>query len=277
MNYEKDLIHWIKERERVRVKREVEKRPPPWTGDAIIAHTRFCNIRREDDKVTRWIKNNWRDPNSTHPNLAFSMALARVVNWPDTLERIGFPYTWDPSKFVEDMTTLSAGGSKKIWTGAYMVTGGFSKGGESKQTIIARVLSRAHLNCREIDPALSLKQIYEAVRLTDGLGTFLSAQVVADIKYAAPYYQEAYDWWTFCAPGPGSSMGLNFLHGRPPKLTVPTERFSDEVNFLRGWVQSQLGEELTAHDMQNCLCEFSKYVRIKYFKGRAKAHYQENS
>ena len=264
-----DLLHWINEREIVRLKREAGE-PKPWSKDPILQTTRFCNVRREDDKVTRWIKTNWRDPFSSSPQLAFSMCLARVVNWPDTLTRLGFPHTWDPASFVAKMDSLSSGGRQKIWGGAYMVTGGYSKGGETKQVIMARVLDKAHENCLDIVFAGSLKEAFDTVSRTPGLGTFLAAQVVADLKYTPLLPRSLPDWETFCAPGPGSTMGLNFLHGRDPKKGISERQFSEEVNALRVWLHRQYFVELTAHDTQNCLCEFSKYVRIKYLGGRPK-------
>lgn len=266
-----DLLHWISERERVRYAKEVVGLPPPWSLDPIIQTTRFCNVHREDDKVTRWIKTNWRDPFSSSPQLAFSMCLARVVNWPDTLTHLGFPHTWDPASFVAKMDSLSSGGSRKIWGGAYMVTGGYSKGGETKQVIMSRVLDAAYKNVRNIGPGDCLQDAFLDIAETPGLGTFLAAQVVADLKYT-PLLEGAHDFWTFCAPGPGSTMGLNFLHGRPPTKGISEKQFSEEVNDLRLWLRGH-GIELTAHDTQNCLCEFSKYVRIKYLNGRAKTGY----
>lgn len=270
--YEDDLIRWITERERVRQNKETLRIPPPWTTDPIVANTRFCNVHREDDKVTKWIKENWRDPYSDHPHLAFAMCLARVINWPPTLLRLGFPVTWSRRSFVAAMDSASAGGKNKIWTAAYMVTGGFSKGGETKQEIIGRVLDDAYRRTPAIIQGATLQEAFDVIHSVKGLGTFLSAQVVADLKYT-PLLASASDWWTFCASGPGSTMGLNFLHGRPPAKSIPEKQFRMEVAGVRRIIQEATGMKLTAHDAQNCLCEFSKYVRIKYFKGHGKAHY----
>jgi len=269
-----DFYYWIDEREAVRLRREVEKLPKPWSTDPIFQTVRFCNIRREDDKVTKWIASNWREPHSTSNNLAFSMCLARIVNWPPTLEQLGFPSQWHPTHFVAKMTALSGGGSNKIWGGAYMVTGGYSAGGETKQVIMARVLEDAFRRTRPGTLSLnSLTSAFDDISQTKGLGTFLSAQVIADLKYT-PLLQHAVDWWEFCAPGPGSTMGLNFLANRPPTQAIDEARFTYEVNRLFDPIFEGTGYRLTAHDIQNCLCEFSKYVRIKYLGGRAKTSFR---
>lgn len=274
MAYEGDLYRWIREREKIRLAREVEKLPPPWTHDPVMRTTRFCNIRREDDKVTRWIKINWRDPYKFHPHLAFAMCVARVVNLPESLEYLGFPEVWAHDRFVTKMDTLSDGGRNKIWTAAYMVTGGYSKGGETKQEIMARVLDDAYPHAKRVHHDMSLEEAHKEISRTSGLGTFLAAQVIADLKYT-PLLCDSTDWWSFCSPGPGSTMGLNLLAGRDPKKYLTPAQFSQEVNLLRPIIQERTGYDLTAHDTQNCLCEFSKYVRIKYLGGRAKTQFKE--
>lgn len=269
--YINDLLSWIQLRENARFRKE-RGDPKPWSTDPILQTTRFCNVHREDDKVTKWLRTNWYEKHADSPSLAFSACLARVVNWPTTLGILGFPETWSPTAFIEKMTAASGGGSRKVWGGAYMVTGGYSAGGENKQTIMARVLDAAFKPVSLIKNDYSLKDAYLAVQTAPGLGSFLAAQVIADLKYT-PLLSQSEDWQTFCAPGPGSTMGLNFLHSRPPTKGISEKQFSQEVNSLSDWLRENHGIDLTAHDTQNCLCEFSKYMRIKYFNGRAKTGY----
>lgn len=265
-------LYWIREREEIRRKKEELKLPAPWSTDSIFQSTRFTNVHREDDKVTRWIKHNWRDPYATHPNLAFAMCLARCVNLPETLTYLEFPEVWDEGRFIHRMDRLSQAG-RKVWTSAYMVTGGYSEGGETKQQIMGRVLTDAYGRAKRIKQDMGLHEAQAILEGIKGMGTFLCAQVVADLKYT-PLLAKAVDWGEFCAPGPGSTMGLNFLAGREQYKTINTITFMKEVNRLRPLIKQETGFDLTAHDTQNCLCEFSKYVRIKYLGGKAKTGYQ---
>lgn len=265
-----DLAYWIQERELVATRKALGE-PKPWSDDPIFQSTRFTNVRREDDKVTIWIKENWRDPYRLDPNLAFGMCLARVVNLPETLEALGFPTRWSPTEFIDTIARLGAGG-RKVWTSAYMVTGGYSEGGESKQQIMARVLDKAYVNAAKIKKGDTLQTASDILQLTPGLGTFLAAQVVADLKYT-PLLAGAVDKWTYCAPGPGSTMGLNFLHGRDRNKSIGEKQFQKEVNDLADKLMDDGVVVLDAHDTQNCLCEFSKYIRIRDYGGRAKTGY----
>jgi len=272
MNYLDDLLFWVNERERIRIKKN-RGDPQPWTDDPILQEYRFCNVHREDDKVTQWIRDNWLRPNQHRPTLPFAACVARMVNLPETLEELGYPHKWDPNHFIEILKNRKERG-EKVWTSAYMITGGFSKGGESKEVIIARVLSQAHENLMNI-PIIggdTLAGAAEKIKCS-GIGTFLSAQVVADLKYLEPLHW-ATDWHTWCAPGPGSTMGLNFLHGRNPLTSINADQFIKEVNQVRSIISSSLNTTLCAQNTQNCLCEFSKYVRAKHFNKRLKTKYR---
>ncbi len=84
------LLYWITERESIRRRREAGE-PAPWTSDPVLRDYRFCNVRRENDAVTRHIAARWRAPHADDPHLWFAMAVARFINWPDTLDELGFP------------------------------------------------------------------------------------------------------------------------------------------------------------------------------------------
>ena len=57
------LVYWITEREAVR-KRRADGDPPPWSDDRIFQR-KFCNVERERDAVSVWIREHWRDPTAT--------------------------------------------------------------------------------------------------------------------------------------------------------------------------------------------------------------------
>jgi hypothetical protein len=109
-----------------------------------------------------------------------------------------------------------------------------------------------------------------------GMGSFLAAQVVADVKYT-PLLAGATDWHIWAAPGPGSQRGLNRLVGR--EVTAPWKAAAEWLGYLH-LVRSELNtclpakwEPFHAQDVQNCLCEFDKYTRAKNGEGRPKQLY----
>jgi hypothetical protein len=69
-------------------------KPKPWTDDPILQSYRFCNVYRELDTVTIWIDENIRQRSANHKNLWFMLAIARRINWPDTLEELLADKRW---------------------------------------------------------------------------------------------------------------------------------------------------------------------------------------
>ena len=226
--------------------------------------------------MTRWIHTNWLHRNRHPDTIAFAMCVARMVNWPETLSELGFPDDgeWDPAHFIKALGDRKARGDK-VWTSAYMITGGYSAGGESKEVIIARVLDRVHSRLHHYQTKINqddtLASAWEKVQ-SPGIGSFLAAQVIADLKHVYPLLR-AKDWNFWCAVGPGSTKGLNFLYDRPQEHTIKQDVFINEVNEIRE-VLRNAGWVLDAQNVQNCLCEFHKYVKIRYYGGRAKSGYR---
>ena len=267
-----ELIYWVTEREEIRLKKEAGE-PRPWTNDPILAAYRFCNVNRDDDTVTRWIHTNWSIPHFKHQGLAFALTVARMVNLPSTLEALGYPLYWDRNHFINTIRELKADGAK-VWTSAYMITGGYSEGGEDKETIIARVLDQVNekLLSRPVHYKDTLAVAADRVK-SPGIGTFLSAQVVADLK-RTPQLWDAPDWMTWCGVGPGSTIGLNILYDRPLTAALGANQFIREVNEVRERIRVETGLNLCAQNTQNCLCEFNKYYRTKHLVYRPKSGYR---
>jgi hypothetical protein len=80
-----------------------------------------------------------------------------------------------------------------------------------------------------------LAYFHEQLIKFDGLGSFIAAQVIADLKYIEPF-KFAIDWWTFAASGPGSRRGLN-------RVARPTQ--SVDANWIEGVWREALKELLS--------------------------------
>lgn len=242
------FVWFVKEREAIRVKKESGE-PKPWTNDLTLQQYRFCNIRRQDDKVSRWIFDNWIQPYEFHPLIVEAIVVARMINWPDTLAEIGFPdESQDWTEYAGRIRARINRG-EKTWTGAYMITA--EHDGTLKEVSVCRTVA-AVKNLTLINHCY--KAWMELQRLPR-IGSFMAAQFVADLK-RTHVLGRAPDAWDFCAPGPGSQRGLNYVLNTPNKEWKQSE-FNMEVNKLQGYMPFLLD----AQNTQNCLCEFAKYVR----------------
>lgn len=260
--------YFVAERWRIHIAKDEEKLPAPWTTDPILQKYRFCNVMREHDKVTKWIAANWRNPNRINPMLPFNMAVARLINYPPTLEEIGYSYFWTPEQSgrMRNIIKDRQNRGDKCFSSAYMVTGTESKGME-KVDFVLLILNRLW----EVYPRMkfnSLEEFANSVQVK-GISSFLSGQIVADVKYT-PWLKQAPDWWTWSTPGPGSIRGLNRLWNLPIERQMNGGEFQDRMQIV-GAVG--LGLAIHFQDLQNCLCEFDKYCRVKFGQGQPKQLY----
>lgn len=243
-----DMRYYMIERENVRELKELGK-PKPWTDDPILRRYRFCNVRRNDDKVSRWIYENWIAPNEGSHSLVQAIILARMVNWPDTLEEIGFPEPWDEDKVAQAIRARMDRGDK-TWTGAYMITA--ESNGNPKEVSVCKTVSESQW----LILPYSCIDAWKALKTLSRVGSFMAAQFVADLKRTY-ILGNAVDRDVFCAPGPGSMKGLNLLLGLDLYTNWSQPAFQKEVNELK----DVLPYQLDAQDIQNNLCEFYKYCR----------------
>lgn len=306
--------YWVNERHTIYLRRagtptELERRQVPfrdcndgfYTDDPILREYRFCNVFRELDRVTVWIRKNIREPYADHPNLWLMLAIARTINWPDTLDHImkmgAWPdkQTWRPAR-ISGVLDEWAGTGKKIYTGAYMIRAESDKSKYwyhwTKQRYIAEIVIgrlwegrldwMSYLDKSAQPDSLSpyTPTLHGAWSMFQdpwyiGWGPFMAYQVVVDMRHTR-YLCEASDINTFAALGPGSKRGLNRLKGLPVNaplsqdegLGLMRDLWASQEQYRAPWVP-----EIELSDIQNCLCEFDKYMRAKLGEGRPRAKY----
>jgi len=277
------LTGFIVARHGVYVNRQLGK-PKPWTNDLILRQYRFCNVYRELDKVTKWIARNWRTPNQDDPHLWFAMLVARYINEPDTLKELGYPVPWNLKLWLRAVEYRKSIG-QNVFNAAYIIpptagsrTGGTTVGGP-KHEALGRFFTYFWEHRNEMKPAKdqALADYADKLCTVPGMGRFFAGQIIADLKYV-PILKKSPDWWTFAVSGPGSRRGLNRVLGRPVNQTWKEIEWFGELTSLRGAVSTVIKnvaamDAIHAQDMQNCLCEFDKYMRVKLGEGRPKQKY----
>lgn len=272
-----DLSKFIVARHQVYENRMAGK--TPWTKDPILATYRFCNVYRELDRVTIWIGQNWRAQLADSPDLWFWMVVARLVNHPPTLEDLGPPGDWDAGAFVRVLEQRAKAG-QRVYNPAYIVSTN-GRAMPKARYLAEQVLTPMWRTRRDVDPRPGdTLQVWHGI-LTNfqGMGSFMAAQVVADVKNAPKGTNPltvASDWRTWAAPGPGSLRGMSRVMGLSHLDKMPTtvwsacmERLRPQVNE-RIWDSPLMMRPLHAQDLQNCLCEFDKYERVRTGQGKPK-------
>ena len=255
------LIRWVQLRELARTEGA--------SKDPYIDNYRYCNVRRQDDRVTKFVRG-WLEPYEDHPALIANTLMARLFNNPTTLQRLGFMETWDPLHVYITTNEMKAH-ELRIFNPAYIVSTN------------GRKMDKVEYLCTEVLPQVfeasklrypDLEDTWRALTRLNGVGSFMAAQVVADLKYTSGW-RKAADWWTFVAPGPGSMRGMNRLRGLEANAQKYNQKaFSMYIQPVRSIIEGGTGIALCAQDTQNCLCEFDKYMRLVSGEGTPKQKYK---
>jgi hypothetical protein len=238
-NLEK-LIYWINERQKIYDLRASGKKAP-WTEDKILRNFHFCNVHREDDRGTKEIHAVRMQMDVPLHQLPAFYTMARLFNKASTAMLYAQGGT-GPVRANRDR------GGVNFHTAYVVSTCGVSM---DKLDYVDRVIGDVEKSIIRQDDC---KTAFADLRKVPGLGSFLSGQIVADLKYT-DYLREADDWWVFAVMGPGSKKGMDHLIGGTNETNF-LGRLNDLHNTLFGQVP-----EMHNQDLQNCLCEFSKYMR----------------
>lgn len=260
--------YWIRQREQIRLLKETwpEGLEGGYSHDDIFNNYRFCNVHREDDRGTKEIRavvlkyfpleNN---DLATLTSLPTVYLMARLFNHAPTVERILEACDYGASieqafQLLKDYRDENPGA--KIFNTAYVV----STAGK-KMDKIDYVRDMVLAAQRVIIPTDSLANAHAALSSIAGLGGtgFLAGQVIADLRNDR-YLVDAASHQDWCCPGPGSMQGLDFIW--PDKKTTKTNFMQRMIVLYDLMPEDIYGMEIHAQDLQNCLCEFAKYMRL---------------
>jgi hypothetical protein len=273
------LWYWVREREAIRLRKESGD-SFPWTTDPILRDYRFCCVRREDDRVTIWVRKHIRERFAGHPYLWLMLCAARQINWPDTLaELIATPGAWPTGDSFSPVTMGKALNARKargdkMYTGAYMIPAPQERGADKQAHIAGAVIGDLWRRRAEFMnwSGATLEGTHARITKTSGWGDFLAYQAVVDIRFT-PLLSGASDVSSWAAAGPGTIRGLNRLHGRPVDASLSQSQARQEMRAIYAVVEKETGVAMDFSDVPNILCETDKYQRVALGQGKPRAKY----
>lgn len=272
------------ERYNIKLRRETGL-PRPWSTDPIFQNHRFCNVHREDDKTTKWLRENIRDPLDQtyciHPGLIlFAITAFRWFNRIETWENI-----LASGRSVEDIFAdwdsdwmrqhLIDHGSPPYVTGAYIIK---TPDGKNKVDGVLWCIDefRKKIKNRDFDLIISGKASQEdAQKLLEQspyLGRFMAYQIIADARWTQ-LLRNAPDIYTWAQAGPGSTRGIGrifyndvnkFRYGSPADEREVVKLMRELLEASRDrlyWPEKFPEWEMQV--VQNWCCEFDKYERCE--------------
>jgi len=279
-----DFYAFIVERETIRLKKEAGE-PWPWTEDPILQKYKFTNVRREHDRTTRWMRENWTGPNKDkelHLQL-FNCALFRYFGTIEFAEAIGWQSHWTEfeQNTVKSKAAYRLAHRDKVFTGAYVITNqGISA--PKQEVVVDMFLTPFFEACPSLITTAQKTKSWQAVatemRKLQGFGGtgFMTKEVLQDAVHT-PAMDYVEDLNTWCPIGPGARRGLNRVMERDLRAKASESQMLWELMLLYNhrslnWPR-HLGE-LELHDIQFQLCEFDKMERVKHGQGRPRSLYR---
>lgn len=261
--------------------------PQPWTDDPIVNTRKFTNVFRVLDYGSQFVLTDLLDPELDPQDQLMRLFLyrhtGRVEVWQYLQVALGeYPTRanlWDVFEAWQEyrgvgVTKLqnrrssserigNAGGfshtiyERPMFTNAYLVFPQSQVPGTDKLRSIVELTERLFVDGSVGEDFLRARtqaDRFAVLRSQKGVADFMSMQILTDWGYGTDFREDE-----FVIAGPGARKGAAAL-GMPAEEAI---RWA--VKSIRGMEQPPLLDSRypSYMDAQNCLCEFSKYVRYQ--------------
>ena len=258
-----------------------------WTSNPVLQIAKFTNVYRLLDRNTQFCVEEILEPHCSSEWRRIAHLL--TYRWFNKIETYlalaegipDCPREIEPYVLANAIRRYTNSTKTPLFTGAYLSGVSDQGGGDSKELNYALILCNLYRAVDDIliflnDPSMSLEKICLFLQLLPCIGGFIAYQFALDMMLSlhrlnggklAPYC----DVNSYCDIGPGCKKGLACMGvvGNNTLLLRATRELHDKhVSELhrRGfkWIRTDEGQAvpLSLGDIENCLCEFSKFDRI---------------
>ena len=283
------FFEFVYRRQEIWHRRFVLQQPMPWTDDEILRDYKFCNVYRELDGGTQAIVKYLKQKNISPEIKLFNIIAYRFFNRRNTIENL-FGGLLDPQNFNIKFYEKRLDDCKQrenIFSNAYLVSShpyNSAYRPRDKHVQILLMLDELRGKIDEIIRQLRQSPPQQGVQIIANYvalaGSFLAGQILLDITYAGDLVSYTGD--DFLVVGPGAHWGLNLIFDRRlgkkeadaacrSLYAMQKEEFL-KLKEYKGldwervcWQNQDYSNTpyLCLHDVQNSLCEFRKYWRLK--------------
>lgn len=291
-----DLDRWMTYRDFVLERHRVWQRrqdgdPGPWSRDRVLASRKFTNVFRILDPGTQFVLTDLAgvDPRDELYRLFLYRHTGRVEAWQYLPIALGaYPGADDSDEVFKAWAEYRGPGVRKennrkpeadrykenqhrpagqgyteykrsVFTGAYLVFPQSQVPGTDKLRSIVDLAHRVFDRDAALDywweQASAPAERFRLLRSQKGVGDFMSMQVLADWNYLHALDDEN----SFVIAGPGARKGASLVFpGVKPETAIQDAR---ELWLGDPECPTLAGRPPSLMDVQNTMCEFSKYAR----------------
>ena len=272
------LWHFATERHRIYLRR-LSGKECPWTNDPVLSSYRFTNTFRAADRVSQYlIKMIYADPEATNDTLLLRTLLFKIFNkidtWAEIINNLGIPVAEQFSySACESLLDNFRRNRRPIYSAAYIMPSGRHSGVTKHRMHLHLIRQMAEDRlASKLEEAGSLSEAYTLLLAYPTLGPFLAFQYTIDLNYTTLMNHSEQN---FVVAGPGALDGISkcfeSLGDYSPADVIRFLSDKQEEEFARYGLRFNglWGRPLQPVDVQNLLCEVSKYTRVTYpeFRG----------
>jgi hypothetical protein len=262
-------LEFVEERHRVWELRQLGA-PQPWTTDPTLATRKFTNVFRVLDPGSQFVFELESDGDA---ETLFRLFLYRYTNEPETWrymrQELGrWPEAHDgPATFIDLLKNYRVRGNR-VFSGAYVILPQPNRPGDKVVQAVELAYRWMENHAEDFMDASSQVARYDILRREYGVGPFMAMQILTDWGYTRHCGEDREN--DFVVAGPGAIKGAKALGMARPLEAIhrchALIQLGDDVPTLPG------GRTPSLMDVQNTLCEFSKYVRGPVARSYRPAH-----
>lgn len=249
----------------------------PWSEDPVVRDNKFTNVFRVLDHGSQFLlRELLNEPGITPLDVLARSFLYRMTNhprvWIATAAKWGrYPLAKDMGPKLSDLWVyLRDEENLQVFSGAYVIMPRPGVKGADKTRDVVDLAER-YFNPETGNGTMFIGEFlnrdmagrFNLLKSLPGVGQFLAMQILTDYGYS-PFGADQCEN-DFVAPGPGAKAGA--------KAIDPTVRPADMIYSCRNlvWMDDNCpslampegpDRQPSLMDIQNTLCEFSKYVRF---------------
>lgn len=293
------FAQFIYDRQEVWYKRFVLQYPPPWSTDEILNKYKFCNAYRELDKTTKYLINRVINNNEiTLQEKVFNILVFRIFNRAGLFDwyfgNILRPFDFETNLYIAELDLVKTKGIP-VFNDAYNITqrtfcSEHRKGEKHVQHLLNLSNIASHWGdiFQKIKLSKSAEELFCIIDDLNFFGKFLSYQCLIDISYIKDFLH--HDWNSFVDCGPGTLDALKLLSKEKPidtckEIYITQKHIFQSLKEQTGkdWMKIKYdtpynyGPYLSLNNIENCLCEWRKFLNYKNGVGRIKYYKPESA
>jgi len=292
-----EFTEFIYKRQLIWKTRFVDKSDYPWTDDPILRKYKFCNVYRENDKGTKHLID--KVINTTFPLefKVFNIILYRRFNVDGFFGNI-MPYALHPASFdfikIERIFDSAKAEGKKLFNDAYVLCQRTFESSYREREKHIQILLAMYRLAKNMDIFIenfkyprTWEDMHNSLKTLPLIGDFLAYQILVDISYCSEFNHLE---WDFVSVGPGAVGGIDYMYG---KTKMPYDDICKELCNMQPKLFAYLLHKtnndweniafdtpyhhnisLSLPNIQNCLCEFRKYINLRDNPKARKRYYK---